>query len=302
MRQLSSLNLSQEDLFACNMCRIYLRALYLSDITSGDGLEISEAALLGIRDGTFRADSWPFCPKPSPHKWIIWRKCLGSAFCTRGRRLRTSLGSWVNQDPEWPWYCNAEKSRLYEHRNNTWKVYQLHINRHRIPVFQQIGQPCDSPDIPIFRAMAYKYNSKLLCNGSAPIASPVSLIQSFQDYLMQPDAVWCTKNIQHLESSTLVVKALIEGTAIAISDGSYKDSFGTAAWTIQTETGEGMSGQVIAPGHNGDHSSYRSELAGLFSIAFIIYKLCSFYHVQEGSIQVRCDGLSPPYSRFLGHW
>jgi hypothetical protein len=79
MRQLSSLNLSQEDLFACNMCRIYLGALYLSDITSGDGLEISEAALIGIRDVTFRADSWPFCPKPSPHKWIIWRKCLGSS-------------------------------------------------------------------------------------------------------------------------------------------------------------------------------------------------------------------------------
>jgi len=28
----------------------------LSDITSGDGLEISEAALIGIRDGTFRAE------------------------------------------------------------------------------------------------------------------------------------------------------------------------------------------------------------------------------------------------------
>jgi hypothetical protein len=46
---------------------------------------------------------------------------------------------------------------------------------------------------------------------------------------MQTDAGWCTKNIQHLESSTLVVKALKEGTAIAISDGSYKDSFGTAS-------------------------------------------------------------------------
>jgi len=53
--QLSSLNLSQKDLFACNMCRIYLRALYLSDITSGDGLEISEAALIGILDGTLWA-------------------------------------------------------------------------------------------------------------------------------------------------------------------------------------------------------------------------------------------------------
>jgi hypothetical protein len=167
-------------------------------------------------------------------------------------------------------YCNVEQSRLFEHRNNTWKVYQLHINRHRIPVFQQIGQPCDSPDIPLFRAMAYKYNSKLLCNGSAPIASPLSLIQSFR----------------------MVVKALKEGTAIAFSDGSYKDSFGTAAWTIQTETGEGMSGQVIALGHDGDHSSYRSELAGLYSIAFIIYKLCTYYHVQEGSIHVGCDGLS----------
>jgi hypothetical protein len=60
MHQLTKLDLTQEELFACNCCRLYLRALFLSDIVSGDGTEIAETAWIGTRDEYFRATSWPF--------------------------------------------------------------------------------------------------------------------------------------------------------------------------------------------------------------------------------------------------
>jgi hypothetical protein len=50
MDTLSQLQITQDELFDCNCCRLYLRALYLSDIVTGDGLEIAENAWSGVRD------------------------------------------------------------------------------------------------------------------------------------------------------------------------------------------------------------------------------------------------------------
>ena len=114
MASISQLKITQEELFACNCCRLYLRALYLSDIVTGDGLEIAENARLGVRDDYYRANSWPHWPKPSNAKWKVWNRCLRTVFCSRGLRLRQPLGFWLIDDPNWPWYTTSDYSVLYQ--------------------------------------------------------------------------------------------------------------------------------------------------------------------------------------------
>jgi len=64
-----------------------------------------------------------------------------------------------------------------------------------------------------------------------------------------------------------LLESLREGSTMAISDGSYKDAFGTAAWTIgDPDTVSLISGRAICPGEATDHDSYRSELACIYSI------------------------------------
>jgi hypothetical protein len=58
---------------------------------------------------------------------------------------------------------------------------------------------------------------------------------------------------------------------------------------------------VISPGVAQDQSSYRTELAGIYSIAFIVMKICQFYHVHEGSVTIGCDGLSALGQVFDAH-
>jgi len=41
-----------------------------------------------------------------------------------------------------------------------------------------------------------------------------------------------------------------------------------------------------------DHSSYRSELAGIYAVLTVTNKLCDFYQIKEGRITLGCNGLS----------
>jgi len=77
-----------------------------------------------------------------------------------------------------------------------------------------------------------------------------------------------------------------------VCDGSYKDTFGTAAWVLlEEESGAFITGCALCPGAARDRSSYRSELAGLYSVLTVTRKLCKYFDIQEGGISIGCDRL-----------
>lgn len=89
------LGLPLEDLWICNHFRIYLRALYLSDISTGDGVFIKDSEWDGYRDTEFWSKSWPHYGRPNRSSWEIWRRVIKLALITRGRKLRNPLGDWL---------------------------------------------------------------------------------------------------------------------------------------------------------------------------------------------------------------
>jgi hypothetical protein len=89
-----------------------------------------------------------------------------------------------------------------------------------------------------------------------------------------------------------LIASLSRGTAHTISDGSFKDKFGTSAFTILDAHTTSILGVCVVPGHPDDQGAYRSELAGLFGIALVANSLCLWAGIQSGGIEVGCDGLS----------
>jgi hypothetical protein len=82
-----------------NRCRLFLKALFLSDIVDGTGYEILQAAWNGDRVlGQHRLPSWPNQARPPPSDWEIWKLYLKRAFLGRGLRLRIPLGPWIIWD------------------------------------------------------------------------------------------------------------------------------------------------------------------------------------------------------------
>jgi hypothetical protein len=104
------------------------------------------------------------------------------------------------------------------------------------------------------------------------------------------DISWIIQNV-HLPDNVQLEIQTSHCNLKAVSDGSFKEAFGTAAWMIHINNNCEIRGHCITPGNSSDQSAYRSELAGIYGIACTIWYLHS-KHGLSGSITVGCNGLS----------
>jgi hypothetical protein len=65
-----------------------------------------------------------------------------------------------------------------------------------------------------------------------------------------------------------------------------------AAWVLEGEETSGLVGRVITPGEPSSQSSYRSELAGIFAVMFVISKFIQFHNVSQGLVHMACNSES----------
>jgi hypothetical protein len=99
--------LTSQELEAINQCRLYLKAYYISDVTTASGKRLSFHAWEGVpRDnGTTNRLCWPNQGAPSKSAWDIWRKTLKRNIISRGLRIKQDIGEWLYQNHDiWPWY------------------------------------------------------------------------------------------------------------------------------------------------------------------------------------------------------
>jgi hypothetical protein len=88
MDALLQLNLSPQELRACNHYRIFLKVSRLSEITTGDGDSISEEAWLGQSTLPKHNDNaWPNYPKPPHTSWTIWQEASSGLLLGEGENL-----------------------------------------------------------------------------------------------------------------------------------------------------------------------------------------------------------------------
>jgi len=78
---------------------------------------------------------------------------------------------------------------------------------------------------------------------------------------------------------------------MAVSNGSYKDATGAAAWTIEGVTAQyWITGQDTTPRTTQDKSTYRSELFRLWGIMFMLTQITQQHQITQGSITIACNG------------
>ncbi len=111
---------------------------------------------------------------------------------------------------------------------------------------------------------------------------------------------WALSNLTLLEDGELLGDAIRSGQARAVSDGSFKEKFGTAAWVFyHNETNATLgNGRLITPGCLNDQCAYRSELSGIYGIALTLHELASYQDFTGGHIKIACDGESALHQCF----
>ena len=102
---------------------------------------------------------------------------------------------------------------------------------------------------------------------------------------------WAVQNIHTTLKINEIIRDIGQGTAVAISDGSFKDEAGTAAWIIENESGtQRMMGYVMVPGFASDQSAYRSEIAGIYGSVLVVEMIKEVWGITQGGILIGCDG------------
>jgi hypothetical protein len=92
---------------------------------------------------------------------------------------------------------------------------------------------------------------------------------------------WAVDECWHSDNGFLVADAIGDGTALAISDGSYKNERGTSAFLLQGLSKE--QGRILGvdctPGDPSDQSAYRAELSGISGILATLSIICQIHQI-----------------------
>jgi hypothetical protein len=82
-------------------------------------------------------------------------------------------------------------------------------------------------------------------------------------------------------------KGIRDGTAICVTDGSYKHTYGAAALIILPYL-EALEGVILVnqtPGLHSDVDAYRAELGGIYGcLAYMINELTTLHNITTGTI------------------
>ena len=104
---------------------------------------------------------------------------------------------------------------------------------------------------------------------------------------------WAVHDVKTSVDIDEIVDDIANGTAVGVSDGSFKEEFGTTSWVIENASGtQRIMGNVLVPGFASDQSAYRSEIAGIYGLVMVTEAIKRLWGLEQGEITIECDGIN----------
>ena len=104
---------------------------------------------------------------------------------------------------------------------------------------------------------------------------------------------WLVRDVKIQGPLTSILQGLRDNTLLAVSDGSFKNQAGSAAWIIESQDKTAsISGVSIFPGPRSIQSAYRSKVLGLLATMETINILAKKFDINSGGCTIACNGSS----------
>jgi hypothetical protein len=303
-----------QTLASINCVRMALNVIYISDITTADGRRVDSTWTSSLETYPNRNDhNWPHLHHATNRDWRRWRMWLSSITRDQTGELLQPLGEWICDRhtwvAEWDSFCTLNEEILYVRTpcDTRWTRHIVQPNQRRrhkryFADYLRCSGPLEDPSG--LKRVSYRRTRTFIevISYSQP---PDNWRQSdtvddtWGPYLITRDTLF-TKIHELLQPCFLdstrdldtLFRDFSQGTAVAVSDGSYLPDrrSATAAWIIESSCGtQWIMGSLVVPGPSDCYSSYRSELTGLLAIS-ITMKLLSGGCPQPRHVLVGCDG------------
>ena len=304
------------DLARLNICRMFLHTITLADVCTVDGTSVTRDAWLGTRDpGSCTEFLWPRVQSRLPTSyWTLWQTTLRTCFLNRGsaRLLQSPLGRWHRFPSRWQWFYSPHEERLYRHEGLMWRafpVYRVRTSaRYGIAKYRRSEEVTRIRPLDLLPASVDQLKDWVLKVATMEVmATPVddhpcqtdvrAILESRLDSFR-----WAVSEMSLEDNGLQIARALIQGTAIAVSDGSFKDGQGTSAFVIERNSKVGrLVGVSVIPGDSSSQSPHRSELGGIAGILECLHCICAAHNVTEGKVEIGLDGEQAMKEAF-GDW
>ena len=281
---------SAKELRLLNLCRMFLRVKYVSDFCSGDGITL-DTTLLERKDPFphHHALHWPTSGHPNNHCWALWRSALSSLAHVRRNQhhvLHQPLGKWLRIPDGWASFVTTDGRHLYHRLDaTTYQKATVAPTRHhtRSLTFLQHDGHYPLPD------------------GVAPTTinkrGRTWTHTGFAEHNPRPPTTpsrWWGTIVHQPNYMQPIFDGIAAGTAVIVTDGSFKQGLGTAAYTLRASIQdlEGLDLVNMTPGEPSDVDPYRAELAGIFGAIRLLQELSQAFTITHGTITIACDCLS----------
>jgi hypothetical protein len=120
-----------------------------------------------------------------------------------------------------------------------------------------------------------------------------------------PHDKWAIQEIDITNDGSAMAQAIKSGNAITVTDGSYKNGRGTAAFILEISDNFEPIGCIVGvnsiSGEKEDQSSYRSEIGGVSGVIETVGILCERFAIKSGAIKVGLDG-DQAMQNIFGKW
>jgi hypothetical protein len=217
------------------------------------------------------------------------------------KRIRVPLGAWFEPPTyQWRWFYVAEEARLYHREGLLWRVFSKTSTRSTRNATTQYKKGGVENKLPSSgrRATVTRQGDIARMSGvertlqSTPEPAVRRNLSLEERVLSLPTAdQWAIKEFFSIDDGRNVAAAIIQGTAKAVSDGSFKDEFGTSAFVvIGSDNSLRVGGVNAVPGSPQEKSPYRAELVGISGVISIVKCVCEQYDIQAGTIEMGLDG------------
>ena len=294
-----------KELRSIQRVRMKLGVINVSDISSADGKKVDEN-FYSTKSNTHRRNTydWPLKHKISQTDYTVWRKFMKHIFRCNNASLPAPLGSWVQMDTKewvdnWDFFVPLDRQFLYHKTcNNQWRRHLQHSNSHRAYNLQYLD--IDPPPLHnLIRVNTLIKADKLMIitvSRRGLIMSPPrpQMLKFGAVRVKKPQLNWFTKHISSSRHTNHLLTHILQGSAYAISDGSFfpNTKTGSCAWILSTPDGtEWIQGGGLIPGEQQDQDPYRSELGGLLGLSTFISSILLPESIKP-TITIGCDGLS----------
>ena len=161
----------------------------------------------------------------------------------------------------WQWFCDEAGEKLYKVVDGQWRQYNSvrarQRTRNRVQHFKTYGiveYPDDAASL--FRTSVSITGTIVVSEGYAAVLDkePEGEVDHPSRLKLQGELdnrageQWASMGVVMTAEIDEIVRDIELGTAVGVSDGSFKDEFGTASWVLENASGsQRMMGNVLIP-------------------------------------------------------